>query len=112
MDEPIQPPPNVGQRANTLLKLQPGKSAPGKDMKTEGTATTPAAQRLGGTVGSTGGGGGGGVNINAVGTYEGRSILDVDPDSLEDKPWRKPGADITDYFNFGFNETTWRAYCS
>lgn len=32
-------------------------------------------------------------------------------DSLEDKPWRKPGADITDYFNYGFNEDTWRAYC-
>lgn len=32
-------------------------------------------------------------------------------DSLDDKPWRKPGADITDYFNYGFNEDTWRAYC-
>ncbi|KAI7908271.1 Fip1 motif-domain-containing protein, partial [Cokeromyces recurvatus] len=30
----------------------------------------------------------------------------------EDKPWRKPGADITDYFNYGFNEITWRAYCA
>lgn len=30
---------------------------------------------------------------------------------MEDKPWRKPGADITDYFNYGFNEDTWRAYC-
>ena len=29
----------------------------------------------------------------------------------EDKPWRKPGADITDYFNYGFNEETWIAYC-
>jgi pre-mRNA 3'-end-processing factor FIP1 len=112
MDEPIQPPPNIGPRTNTLLKIQPGKSVPGKDMRIEGTATTPASQRVGGIAGSTGGGGGGGVNINAVGMYEGRSILDVDPESLEDKPWRKPGADITDYFNFGFNEFTWRAYCS
>ena len=23
-----------------------------------------------------------------------------------------PGADITDYFNYGFNEHTWRAYCA
>lgn len=30
---------------------------------------------------------------------------------LEDKPWRKPGVDITQYFNYGFNEDTWRAYC-
>ncbi len=32
-------------------------------------------------------------------------------DSLEEKPWRKPGADITDYFNYGFNELTWNGYC-
>lgn len=32
-------------------------------------------------------------------------------DTIEDKPWRKPGADITDYFNYGFNEDTWKAYC-
>lgn len=31
-------------------------------------------------------------------------------DGLEEKPWRKPGADITDYFNYGFTEDTWRAY--
>ncbi len=28
-----------------------------------------------------------------------------------DKPWRKPGADITDYFNYGFTEDTWNIYC-
>ncbi|KAI5444658.1 hypothetical protein KIW84_013075 [Lathyrus oleraceus] len=26
------------------------------------------------------------------------------------KPWRLPGADITDYFNFGFDENTWKQY--
>ncbi|KAK7086165.1 hypothetical protein SK128_016999, partial [Halocaridina rubra] len=30
---------------------------------------------------------------------------------MEDKPWRKPGADISDYFNYGFNEETWFKYC-
>merc|ERR1712013_325367 len=30
----------------------------------------------------------------------------------EDKPWRKPGADITDYFNYGFSEDTWAGYCN
>lgn len=43
---------------------------------------------------------------------EGQSILDYDIESFTDKPWNKPGADITDYFNYGFNETTWREYCS
>ena len=36
----------------------------------------------------------------------------LDLESLDDKPWRKPGADITDYFNYGFTEDTWAAYCS
>ncbi|CAG8448669.1 667_t:CDS:10 [Acaulospora morrowiae] len=53
-----------------------------------------------------------GVDINAIGTIDGTSIYDVDLDSVEDKPWRKPGADITDYFNYGFNEYTWKAYCA
>ncbi|CAG8687429.1 2966_t:CDS:10 [Rhizophagus irregularis] len=53
-----------------------------------------------------------GVDINAIGTIDGTSIYDVDLDSFEDKPWRKPGADITDYFNYGFNEYTWKAYCA
>ncbi|CAG8723838.1 19151_t:CDS:10, partial [Gigaspora margarita] len=53
-----------------------------------------------------------GVDINAVGSLDGTSIYDVDLDSVEDKPWRKPGADITDYFNYGFNEYTWKAYCA
>lgn len=49
------------------------------------------------------------------------SVMDIEIDkygsissllisSIEDKPWRKPGVDITDYFNYGFNETTWREY--
>ena len=29
----------------------------------------------------------------------------------DDKPWRRPGSDITDYFNYGFDEFTWASYC-
>ncbi|KAL7396541.1 hypothetical protein ABVT39_007505 [Epinephelus coioides] len=29
----------------------------------------------------------------------------------KEKPWRKPGADITDYFNYGFDEKSWNTYC-
>ncbi|XP_050307408.1 pre-mRNA 3'-end-processing factor FIP1 [Anthonomus grandis grandis] len=46
-----------------------------------------------------------------IGTINGVPACDYNLDGLEDKPWRKPGADITDYFNFGFNEDTWKAYC-
>ncbi|XP_023765690.1 FIP1[III]-like protein isoform X1 [Lactuca sativa] len=41
-----------------------------------------------------------------------RSILDVNIDVFEQKPWKHPGADITDYFNFGLNEDTWKLYCN
>ena len=27
-----------------------------------------------------------------------------------DKPWRKPGTDLSDYFNYGFDEFTWALY--
>ena len=52
------------------------------------------------------------IDLNAVGQLNGTSILETDLESFEDRPWRKPGADMTDYFNYGFNEVTWRAYCS
>ncbi|KAI8051557.1 Fip1 motif-domain-containing protein [Syncephalis plumigaleata] len=52
------------------------------------------------------------VDLRAVAELNGKSIYDVDPDSLEDRPWRKPGADLTDYFNYGFDESTWRMYCA
>ncbi|CAK5009356.1 unnamed protein product [Meloidogyne enterolobii] len=42
---------------------------------------------------------------------DGTPIYDLDLATMEDKPWRKPGADITDYFNYGFNEETWNQYC-
>jgi hypothetical protein len=36
----------------------------------------------------------------------------TDLDHLEDKPWRNPGSNLADYFNYGFNEETWRMYCA
>ena len=54
-----------------------------------------------------------GVDLESVGSINGVPIFDYDLDSikLEDKPWRKPGADIMDYFNYGFTEETWTKYC-
>lgn len=40
------------------------------------------------------------------------SVYEVDLNSFAEKPWSRPGADITEYFNYGFNEETWRHYCS
>lgn len=41
-----------------------------------------------------------------------RGIFDVNIDTFMEKPWNVPGVDITDYFNFGFNESTWKLYCA
>ena len=49
--------------------------------------------------------------FECVGTISGIPAHEFSIDSLDEKPWRKPGADITDYFNYGFNEETWRSYC-
>ena len=35
----------------------------------------------------------------------------IDVDSVQDKAWRRPESDLTDYFNYGFTEDTWRLYC-
>lgn len=51
------------------------------------------------------------VDVDAIAELDGKSILSVDLESLEQKPWRLPGADITEYFNYGFDEFTWTAYC-
>jgi len=40
------------------------------------------------------------------------TIYDIDIDQLEEKPWRSTDADITDWFNYGFTEDTWREYCT
>ena len=51
------------------------------------------------------------IDVNAVAEYEGKPLTLVDLEEIKDKPWRAPGADISDYFNYGFDELTWTAYC-
>ncbi|KAF8899254.1 Fip1 motif-domain-containing protein [Infundibulicybe gibba] len=51
------------------------------------------------------------IDPNAVGIFDGRSILEVDLGAMSEKPWRKPGSDISDWFNYGFDELSWEAYC-
>ncbi|KAF3783269.1 FIP1[III]-like protein [Nymphaea thermarum] len=40
-----------------------------------------------------------------------KTIFDVGIDLLDMKPWRCPGVDITDFFNFGMDEESWKNYC-
>ncbi|CAH1777769.1 unnamed protein product, partial [Owenia fusiformis] len=52
-----------------------------------------------------------GVDIDTVANINGVPIYEYDVETADEKPWQKPGADITDYFNYGFNEETWAKYC-
>ena len=40
------------------------------------------------------------------------TFFDLDLDCLTNKPWNDKSVDITDWFNYGFNEETWRKYCN
>ncbi|KAJ1834714.1 cleavage polyadenylation factor subunit fip1 [Coemansia sp. RSA 2711] len=51
------------------------------------------------------------MDILSVPLLNGLDMFTIDIDMLEEKPWRQPGADITDYFNFGFSEEAWKLYC-
>eukprot|EP00835_Amoeboradix_gromovi_P005483 NODE_519_length_7315_cov_0.500554.p5 type:complete len:143 gc:universal NODE_519_length_7315_cov_0.500554:6734-6306(-) len=51
------------------------------------------------------------VDINKVPMYDGKPLIDVDLEEFADKPWAKPGCDVSDFFNYGFNEDSWKAYC-
>jgi pre-mRNA 3'-end-processing factor FIP1 len=51
------------------------------------------------------------IDPTAVGILDGRSIFEVDIAAMAEKPWRRPGSDISDWFNYGFDEISWEAYC-
>ncbi|KAF2317061.1 hypothetical protein GH714_011400 [Hevea brasiliensis] len=40
-----------------------------------------------------------------------KTIFDVDIDGFEEKPWKYPAVDVSDFFNFGLNEESWKDYC-
>ncbi|KAK9086283.1 hypothetical protein Syun_028677 [Stephania yunnanensis] len=41
-----------------------------------------------------------------------RTIFDVNIESIGRKSWRLPGVDISDFFNFGLDEESWKQYCN
>ncbi|TQV90695.1 hypothetical protein V2A60_006906 [Cordyceps javanica] len=55
------------------------------------------------------------INANPIYAQVGKPItqVNIDEDLPEnEKPWRKPGTDISDYFNYGFDEFTWALYAA
>ena len=43
---------------------------------------------------------------------DGHSILEYDLNAMAEKPWRRAGSDLSDWFNYGFDEMTWQMYCN
>jgi pre-mRNA 3'-end-processing factor FIP1 len=57
------------------------------------------------------------IDVNAIPVHKstGKRItaVNIDEDLGDnEKPWRKPGTDLSDYFNYGFDEFTWALYAS
>ncbi|CAL8101350.1 unnamed protein product [Calicophoron daubneyi] len=54
-----------------------------------------------------------GIELDDPGDIHGVPTIEFNLSTLgeEEKPWKRPGADITDYFNYGFTEETWVQYC-
>merc|ERR1712156_385178 len=50
------------------------------------------------------------IDLTGVGNINGKPVIDFDIDSMKDKPWLKKGENISDYFNYGFTEDTWKVY--
>ncbi|XP_057429218.1 FIP1[V]-like protein isoform X2 [Lotus japonicus] len=40
-----------------------------------------------------------------------KTIFEVDIENFEEKPWKYPNVDVSDFFNFGLNEDSWKDYC-
>ncbi|KZO94095.1 hypothetical protein CALVIDRAFT_234099 [Calocera viscosa TUFC12733] len=51
------------------------------------------------------------IDPAAPGMLDARSIYEVELQSLTEKPWRRSGSDLSDWFNYGFDEISWEAYC-
>ncbi|CAI4043961.1 hypothetical protein SKDZ_10G2890 [Saccharomyces kudriavzevii ZP591] len=52
----------------------------------------------------------GSIDLDKEGIFDSVGITTIDPEVLKEKPWRQPGANLSDYFNYGFNEFTWMEY--
>lgn len=45
-------------------------------------------------------------------TQRRRSALEDDLEEIENQKWKDPGANQSDFFNFGLNEATWKEYAA
>ncbi|KAL8958976.1 MAG: hypothetical protein Q9193_004074 [Seirophora villosa] len=122
-DEPKQE-PALAQSRLTAIKTQPGRTpsvaadtsakpprSPAVKVEATGKATAPAKPGSSYPAIRTSS-----IDVDAKPIHgpSGKLITEVDMDAdftEDEKPWRRPGTDMTDYFNYGFDEFTWASYC-
>ncbi|KAF5368170.1 hypothetical protein D9758_018422 [Tetrapyrgos nigripes] len=92
-----QQPPIYGQTSSSTLQSEQTQPDDGIDTSTLPPAQAPPSHPV--------------IDPNETGVFDGRSIFEVDINAMADKPWRRPGSDISDWFNYGFDEISWEAYC-
>ncbi|RNF26712.1 FIP1-like protein, partial [Trypanosoma conorhini] len=49
---------------------------------------------------------------HASGPQINSAVFGYDIAQMQKRPWDEPAANLKDYFNYGFNETSWRLYCA
>ncbi|RNF10486.1 FIP1-like protein [Trypanosoma rangeli] len=49
---------------------------------------------------------------HAGGPQVNSTVFGYDIAQMQKRPWDEPAANLKDYFNYGFNETSWRLYCA
>ncbi|KAM5433528.1 Cleavage polyadenylation factor subunit fip1 [Microsporum ferrugineum] len=88
---PVQKPGTPAASAKPTAPLKPGSSYPAHHTSSVDVSANPIHPSTNKPILST--------------------DLDADFPTEDDKPWRRPGSDINDYFNYGFDEFTWASYC-
>ncbi|KAH9584123.1 Pre-mRNA polyadenylation factor Fip1 domain [Trypanosoma melophagium] len=49
---------------------------------------------------------------HADGPQMNTAVFGYDIAQMQKRPWEDPAANLKDYFNYGFNENSWRLYCA
>ncbi|CAM8963162.1 unnamed protein product [Rhodiola kirilowii] len=114
---PLQGAPSVGyvgapSQVRPLVNAGPMAGRGRGDWRPPGMKNVPGMQKgYGGTGwGNNAGGRGFGIGLDFT-LPSHKTVFEVDIDSFEEKPWNNPGVDITDFFNFGLTEESWKGYC-
>eukprot|EP00897_Mesotaenium_endlicherianum_P009648 jgi/Mesen1/8711/ME000052S08139 len=103
------PPPGLQMQSPHMKYVRPGVGPDGPVPYGQGPPGGGAGRPSYGMAGGRGmGRGGSGWEFSLPPS---KTVFEISLEALEEKPWRHPGADVSDFFNFDFNESTWKDYC-